>query len=145
MMANSEKDDDSSQFPTILSDEEIEAGLKRRAQNLHDSVRATDHPEHERPLPKDDGRPESTIEQRFPHIAKMLVAMWPSEAFIVFAQRMVVADRETRAGFPNDVIEDLMMLNSINDLLLRKLAPRRAATGTINTATDRGARKPPFG
>ena len=139
-MASSEKDDDSSQFPTILSDEEIDAGLKKRQQTLHDSVRATDVPDDQRPLPVDDGRPESTIEQRFPHIAKMLVAMWPSDAFILFAQRMVVADRETRAGFPGDVIEDLMMLNSINEKILKKLPPRHG--GPVNTATDRGPRKP---
>ena len=77
------------------------------------------------PVVPSDGRPESMIEQRFPHVAKMLVAMWPSPAFALYVQRMVVTDRETRAGFPRDVIEDLLLLDTLNDALLRKAATRK--------------------
>ena len=139
-MANSGTDDETSEFPAILSDEEFEAARVKREQVVRARLNSTDITDTHRPLTPNDGRPESTIEQRFPHVAKMLVAMWPSAAFALYVKRMVVADRETRAGFPRDVIEDLMMLDSLNDMLLGKVASRQV--GTINTATDRGIRKP---
>ena len=139
-MATQGTDSDSSEFPAILSDEEFEAARKQREQSARARFDSTDVKETPRPVTPSDGCPQSTIEQRFPHIAKMLVAMWPSEAFALYVKRMVVADRETRAGFPLDVIEDLMLLDSLNDMLLGKIASRDV--GPIHTATDRGIRKP---
>lgn len=133
--------DESTEFPAILSDEEFEALRERREQTVRAEFNSTDVADLQPIATPNDGRPESTIEQRFPHIAKMLVAMWPSEAFALYMKRLVVAaDRETRVGFPRDVIEDMLMLDEINDMLLRKVASRQA--GPIDTATDRGIRKP---
>ena len=139
-MAMSNMGDDSTEFPAILSDEEFEALQKQRARLERTKLNAAAGTDDQRPTTPSDGRPESTIEQRFPHVAKMLVAMWPSEAFALYLKRMVVADRETRAGFPRDVIEDLLMLDQLNEMLLRKVASRQA--GPVNTATDRSVRKP---
>ena len=142
-MAISPTDNDTSEFPAILSDEEFEAAREQREQIVRARFNSIDVKDTQRPQTPDDGRPESSIEQRFPHIAKMLVAMWPSEAFALYVKRMIVADRETRAGFPRDVLEDLMMLDALNDMLLSKVASRE--DGPISTATDRSIRKPPSG
>jgi hypothetical protein len=139
-MATSRSDNDSSEFPAILSDEEFEAVRKQRERIVRSRLNSTDITDTQRPPAPTDGRPESTIEQRFPHVAKMLVAMWPSEALALYVKRMMVADRETRAGFPRDVIEDLLLLDELNDMLLRKIASREP--GPIYTATDRGMHKP---
>lgn len=124
----------------MLSDEEFEAARKQREQVARARLNSTDVTDTQRPLTPNDGRPESTLEQRFPHVAKMLVAMWPSEALALYVKRMVVADRETRAGFPKDVLDDLLMLDEINEMLLPKVASRQA--GPIDSATDHGVRKP---
>lgn len=140
-MASSKPDDDSAGFPAILSDEEFEALRKQREQAAHVRLDSTDVADLQ-PVPaRGDGRPESTIEQRFPHVAKMLVAMWPSDAFALYVKRMMVADRETRAGFPREVIDDLLLLEAINETLRRKAVLRHAGP-IINMATDRGIRKP---
>jgi hypothetical protein len=125
-MASSKTDSDSTEFPAILSDEEFEALRTQREQVARGRLQSTDMADTPTPPAQSDGRPESTIEQRFPHVAKMLVAMWPSAAFALYVKRMVFADRETRAGFPQDVIEDLLLLDALNDALLRKAASRRS-------------------
>lgn len=139
-MAISKSGDESAGFPAILSDEEFDALRERREQVVRSEFDSTDTTDLPPPSTSSDSRPESTIEQRFAHVAKMLVAMWPSEAIALYIQRIVVADRETRAGFPADVIEDMLMLDAINDMLLRKGASRQA--GPMQTATDRGIRRP---
>ena len=131
---------ETTEFPAIFSDDEFEALHFQRAQIDRRNRDAADITDAQQANAPGDGRPESTIEQRFTHVAKMLVAMWPSEAFALYVKRLVVADRETRAGFPRDVIEDLLMLDAVNDMLIRKIASRQA--GPVNTATDRNVRSP---
>lgn len=139
-MGSSNTGDDSTEFPPILSDEEFEALRKQREQATHRSS-STDVADVRPVAVPGDGRPESTIEQRFPHVAKMLVAMWPSDAFALYVKRMMVADRETRAGFPREVIEDFLLLDALNEMLRHKAGSRRP--GTSSTLTDfRGVRKP---
>lgn len=139
-MAISKVGDNSTEFPAILSDEEFEALRERRERSVRSEFNSNDVADLQQTAAPDDGHPESSIEQRFPHVAKMLVAMWPSEAFALYIQRIVVAaDRETRAGFPKDVIEDMLMLDAINEMLVRKVASRQA--GPIHTATEHGIRK----
>lgn len=105
-------------LPKILSDEEFAALLKQRRQ----SEREHDHWDHTgiRPPQKPtDGLPESTLEQQFPHIAKQLCAVWPSEACALLINNLVVnRNRDARQGFPEDVIDDLLMLAAINELLV---------------------------
>lgn len=67
-----------------------------------------------------DGLPQSTIEQRFPHIAKKLTALWQTEACAVFLSGLTVSDRPDRQGFPLEVMDDLMMLYEINDMLINQ-------------------------
>jgi hypothetical protein len=125
-MGSSKTDSESTEFPAILSDEEFEALRIQREQAARVRPDSADMSKAPPIAVPSDGRPESTIEQRFPHVAKMLVAMWPSAAFALYVQRMVVADREIRAGFPQDVIDDLLLLDALNDALLRKAASRRS-------------------
>lgn len=139
-MATSGKDSESTGFPSLFSDEEIDALHEQRERAARARLGSNDLSDDRLPPTPNDGRPESIIEQRFPHVAKMLVAMWPSEAFALYVKRIVVADRASRAGFPRDVVDDLLMLDEINDKLLRKVTSREA--GPIYTAMDHGLRKP---
>src|SRR5258708_7917742 len=82
-----------------------------------------------------DGLPESTIEQHFPRIAQKLVLVWPSEACAAYLTSLIVNERETRQGFPPEVLDDLLMLHSMNDMILRSSQTRSA----LNSLSD----KPP--
>lgn len=107
----------SDELPKLFSDEEFnEQRLLRERRELADR-RTTER----RVTPmqgrrRTDGLPESTIEQRFPHIAKRLTALWPSEACALYLASLLVSDRPDRQGFPADVMDDLLMLNEINDM-----------------------------
>lgn len=107
-------------LPQILSDEEFAALLKQREQfdhSMHDGWDNAGVRPQKKPT---DGLPESTIEQQFPHIARQLCAVWPSEACALLINNLVVNTRDLRQGFPEEVIEDLLMLAAINELLVRK-------------------------
>ena len=106
-----------SELPQILSDEEFAALLKRREPQVGTDFGAWDSSYAFRAAPKSDGLPESTLEQRFPHIAKRLTAIWRSEECTEYLNHLVVSERETRVGFPMEVVEDLMLLHSINEMV----------------------------
>ena len=108
-------------LPEIISDDEFDALLKQREQ--------FDRPEHDRwdnagiraPQKPTDGLPESSVEQKFPRIAQKLTLVWRSEACALFIKDLVVnSDRDSRQGFPVEIIEDLMMLYEINETLMPK-------------------------
>jgi hypothetical protein len=108
----------STELPKLFSDDEFERLLKARqkAPLEHDRL---DNPG-VRPLDQmSDGLPESSIEQQFPHVAQKLIVLWPSEACALYINDLIVNRRDARQGFPKDVIEDLLMLHSINDMRLR--------------------------
>jgi len=127
------------ELPQILSDEEFAALLKQREQ--------FDRPEHERwnsagarpSQPQTDGRPESTLEQKFPHIAQKLVSVWPSEACALYLNDLVVSEpqRNSRKGFPADIIEDFLMLYAINERLMRNARTPPAPGGREVWPKDR--------
>ncbi len=93
------------ELPKLFSDEEFNAQLQ-----LHERFRG--HTQLGRQ--PSDGRPESALEQRFPHIAEKLTAMWWSEVCARFISNLIICDRPNRQGFPCDVLEDLIMLSEIN-------------------------------
>ena len=118
----------SEELPEILPDDEFE----RRLQERHKAERALstgqagwDHSERVPPHHPSDGLPESTIEQRFPQIAKKLILVWPSEACAAYLNNLIVTKRP-REGFPPEVLDDLLMLYSMNDMLLRSMQSRSA-------------------
>ncbi len=108
------------ELPQILSDDEFAALVKQREQ--------FDRPEHERwnsagprtPPTPTDGKPESSLEQQFPHIAQKLCAVWRSEACALYLKDLLVSERNTRRGFPADVVEDLLLLYGVNERLVRR-------------------------
>jgi hypothetical protein len=106
------------ELPEILSDEEIDKLLKAREQMPRSNHERWDNAGL-RPVRKpSDGRPESCIEQQFPHIATKLTLAWPSDACAQYITNLVVNWREARQGFPQEVINDLLMLHEINDMLI---------------------------
>ena len=119
----------SKDLPEILSDEEFARMLDQRttaARAIRTDQERWDNSTLIPPTRPSDGRPESTIEQNFPRIAQKLVLMWPSEACAIYLTDLIVNKRETRQGFPPEVLEDLLMLHSMNDMLLRSPPPRSA-------------------
>lgn len=112
----------SDDLPKIVSDEEFERMLQERekAQRaLRSDLDRWDNAGTAPLRPPGDGLPESTIEQQFPQIAKKLAMVWPSEACASYLASLLVSDRETRRGFPPEVVEDLLMLHAMNEMLMR--------------------------
>ena len=108
----------SDELPKLFSDEEFnEQRLVRERRELADRRIQERRAQPVPALKSTDGLPQSPIEQRFPHIANKLTALWRSEACTAYLSGLTVADRPGRQGFPLDVMEDLMMLYEINDML----------------------------
>jgi hypothetical protein len=107
-------------FPALFSDEEFDEVHLNRSDIVPAKQENWDNRQLMAMPPPYDGKPESTIEQRFPHIAKHLIAMWGSEACALYLKRLMIADRAGKQGFPAYVMEDLIMLDQINDFLLRQ-------------------------
>jgi len=117
----------SDELPKLFSDEEFnELRLVRERRELADrrTVERRVAPMQRRLT---DGLPESTIEQKFPHIAQKLTLVWRSEGCAAYISGLSVADRPGRQGFPAEVMEDLMMLHEINDTLINKPSLGQAA------------------
>jgi hypothetical protein len=123
----------SKELPEILSDEEFARMLQERdeaARALRNDHDRWDNSERIPPPRPSDGLPESTIEQHFPRIAQKLVLVWPSKACAEYLTSLIVTEREARQGFPPEVIEDLLMLHSMNDMILRSNQTRSALNST---------------
>ncbi|MEK7877225.1 MAG: hypothetical protein AAB325_13660 [Pseudomonadota bacterium] len=118
----------SDELPKLFSDEEFSEERERRERRESDDRRALERRTEDRRVSpmrgrrSSDGLPESTIEQKFPHIAKRLTLVWCSEACPVYISSLAVADRPGRQGFPAEVMEDLLMLQEINAMLMGKSA-----------------------
>jgi hypothetical protein len=126
----------SKELPEILSDEEFARKLQEREAAAH--ALSTTHDQWKNNSARNpvrqpsDGLPESTIEQHFPRIAQKLVLVWPSEACAAYLTSLIVNEREARQGFPPEVLDDLLMLHSMNDMILRGLQPRSAVRSTTD-------------
>jgi hypothetical protein len=107
-------------FPPIMSDDEFAAQLEDRKRHEREEYNRW-NPAAREPAPS-DGLPESTLEQSFPHIAKKICAVWPSDACAEYIKSLLVVERESRRGFPPLVVEDLLMLDAMNEMLLRKIS-----------------------
>ncbi len=102
----------------MLSDEEFDKLLKEREQLPRAEHERWDNAGIRPPQQMSDGLPESCLEQQFPHVAQKLTVVWPSEACALYISGLIVNRRDTRQGFPNEVVEDLLMLHEINDMLV---------------------------
>lgn len=125
----------SKELPQIISDDEFAALLEERQRQTRAEHDRWDN-SGIRPLHQPtDGLPESSIEQHFPRIAEKLVLAWPSEACAMYITSLVVNKRETRQGFPKEVVEDLLMLHAINEMLVRSGSrpPRKAVRSALNS------------
>ena len=122
----------SEKFPEIYSDDEFDRALQERdraARALRQDQNGWDNAASVPPHVPGDGLPESTIEQHFPQIAQKLILFWPSEACAAYLNNLIVTKRP-RQGFPTQVLDDLLMLHSMNDILLRSIQPRHAPSGS---------------
>lgn len=111
----------SEELPKLLSDEELAELLKNREQSGHLNEDPWDLPPKPVPQTISDGLPESTLEQRFPRVARTLAAVWRTPRCAPYISDLLVnTDRDSREGFPPDVVDDLLMLNEINAMLTGK-------------------------
>ena len=107
------------ELPTIFSDDEFAAAVKARADA---------HLAHDRWNPAaisepvvSDGQPECTLEQQFPHVCRKVALTWGSDACAQYLNNLLICDRETRQGFPLDIVEDLLLLYIINEKVARRI------------------------
>ncbi len=108
------------ELPPLLSDDEFAALLEERKRRAHPEPDRWDNTGRVyAPHEPGDGLPESKIEQQFPRIAEKLAALWPSEACALYIASLLVNERDVRQGFPQTVVDDLLMLHEINDTLLK--------------------------
>jgi hypothetical protein len=126
------------ELPKLMSDEEFAVLVKQRKQ--------FDRAEHERwnnagearsKAAPTDGKPESTLEQHFPRVAQKLTAVWRSEACASYLKDLMVTERNTRQGFPPDVVEDLLMLYLINEMFVGRTRPVNASASRDPWPEDR--------
>jgi hypothetical protein len=120
----------SSELPEILSDEDFDKLLKARDEAPRSAHERWDNSALRPTRLPSDGLPESCIEQQFPHIATKLTLAWPSDACAQYITNLVVNWREARQGFPQEVINDLLMLHEINDMLINNAGRRSQGTAT---------------
>jgi hypothetical protein len=109
------------EVPTLLTDAEFDALLSARKERerVVRNWERWDVAGDALSKPASDGRPESTIEQRFPHIAARIVAFWRTHALGDYIASILVMDRQDRQGFPREVVEDLLMLHALNERVIR--------------------------
>ena len=130
----------SKDLPEIVSDEEFARMLKVRDKAVRALRTEHDRWDNSALLPSHqpgDGLPESSIEQHFPRIVEKLILVWPSEACAAYLTSLIVNKREARQGFPPEVIDDLLMLHSMNDIILRS-DPQARRTAT-NSGSDKSS------
>ena len=126
------------ELPKLMTDEEFAALVNQRkdfdrAEHERWNNAGDAHPKHE----PTDGKPESTLEQHFPRIAQKLAAVWRSEACAIYLQELMVTERNTRQGFPPDVVEDLLMLYLINEMFVGRMRPPNPAASRDPWPEDR--------
>lgn len=128
-----------SDFPVLFTDKEFEDVQRQRRQaELATQDKHSNSEVILKTMPH-DGRPESTLEQRFAHVTKQLTGMWPSSACSMYLERLIISDRGSRQGFPPDVVDDLIMLFQINEMLCS--TPRAARPGD-SQPSPRAPRRP---
>lgn len=132
----------SSELPQIFSLDEIDRVMAERGNAPRPENDRLDNAGIRPPPKPTDGLPESSIEQQFPHIAQKLTVVWPSEACALYINDLVVNRRDTRQGFPQEIIDDLLMLHAINDMLVSvgKRGQRIAAPASAPVLPPRNAR-----
>jgi hypothetical protein len=109
------------EVPTLLTDAEFDALLSARKERER-LARQWDRWDVSGTMlnkPASDGRPESIIEQKFPHIAARIMAFWRTHALSDYIASILVMDRQDRQGFPREVVEDLLMLHALNERVIR--------------------------
>jgi len=109
----------SKELPQIISDEEFDRLLNERTRVPRSEHERWDNSAIRPSREPGDGLPECAIEQFFPRIAEKLVVVWPSEACGMYIASLLINKRETRQGFPPEVVEDLLMLHAMNEMLVR--------------------------
>jgi len=65
------------------------------------------------PIPVPPEKARSAIEERFPHIARELCALWKTEQIELYLDDLLLDSRGGRQGFPAEVLDELMFLSGM--------------------------------
>lgn len=64
--------------------------------------------------PREDVAAKSIVRERFPRIADMIEQLWGSRDLDDYLARLVICDRDSRAGFPPPVLEALLSISRLH-------------------------------
>jgi hypothetical protein len=78
-------------------------------------------------LGEDAGAYPAQLEKRYPRILAKLVELWGTPQLDTYLDGLLVADRDDRQGFPDDVAGELFKLSMIHTQ--RRPAPSKPVTG----------------
>lgn len=59
----------------------------------------------------------------FPHVEHAIALMWGSSDIYRYFDKLVIADRTDRAGFPPEVIQEILALRALHEKLYPPRAP----------------------
>lgn len=65
------------------------------------------------PIPVPADKVRCAIEERFPHIARELCALWETDRIELYLDDLLLDTRGGRQGFPVDVLDELMFLSGM--------------------------------
>jgi hypothetical protein len=88
---------EASPFPSIMTDEQVDAAAATRRYERHDPFRRKERPD-----------PWPIIERGFPRIAEKIKELWGKRALDDYFAKLVVDERGGRQGFPPDVLTAIL-------------------------------------
>ena len=88
---------EASPFPSIMTEEQVEAAAAARRHERYDPFRRKERPD-----------PWPIIEQRFPRIAGTIRERWGKRVLDDYFGKLVIDDRGGRQGFPPEVLSAIM-------------------------------------
>lgn len=54
-------------------------------------------------------------QSRYSRIASRIELMWGTDELSTYFKELIISDRETRQGFPNDIFHAILKLSNLND------------------------------
>lgn len=54
-------------------------------------------------------------QSRYSRIASRIELMWGTDELCTYFKELIISDRDTRQGFPNDIFHAILKLSNLND------------------------------
>lgn len=62
-----------------------------------------------------EGALEVLRQSRYSRIASRIELMWGTDELCTYFKELIISDRDTRRGFPNDIFHAILKLSNLND------------------------------